>query len=141
MTGRQGLIARPAVWSHGGCAQGDFPAQRMIDSVPSVDPARKARLIEVGGKFYEICYSKVPRDWGTVAKTPSIIHSPSPSSTASARGACTWSPSCRMEVSPSGLIQVRRAWWDGLAEGRHRGCVRMRVPPFGFRLVDACTFA
>ena len=27
--------------------QGDFPAQRMIDSVPGVDPARKARLIKV----------------------------------------------------------------------------------------------
>ncbi len=26
---------------------GDFPAQRMIDSIPGVDPARKAKLIEV----------------------------------------------------------------------------------------------
>ncbi len=27
--------------------QGDFPARRMIDSVPGVDPARRARLLEV----------------------------------------------------------------------------------------------
>ena len=28
------------------CPQGDFPAAKMIDSVPGVDPARKARLIK-----------------------------------------------------------------------------------------------
>ena len=28
-------------------AQGDFPARRMIDSVAGVDPARRARLLQV----------------------------------------------------------------------------------------------
>ena len=32
-------------------SQGDFPAGRMLDGVPGVDPARKARLIEVGTTF------------------------------------------------------------------------------------------
>lgn len=32
------------------CTQGDFPAQRMIDAVPGVDPARKERLIKVWGQ-------------------------------------------------------------------------------------------
>ena len=36
-------LANPA----GRAAQGDFPARRMIDSVTGVDPARRARLLQV----------------------------------------------------------------------------------------------
>ena len=43
-------LPHPHAWAHASssnrCPQGDFPAAKMIDSIPGVDPARKARLIK-----------------------------------------------------------------------------------------------